>query len=112
MKILRMVHNKQTKKVLKKRWKGVDHILNQLLYLKVKLVHKTLEKHLRNCGSDGKESAYNKAGDLDSIPGSERSTGEANGYPLQYSCQENPKDTGAWRATVYGVTKSQTQLSD
>ena len=32
-------------------------------------------------------------------------------WPLQYSCLENPMDRGAWRATVHGVTKSQTQLS-
>ena len=38
-------------------------------------------------GSDGKESACN-AGDQGSIPGSGRSPGEANGYPLQYSCLE------------------------
>ena len=35
-----------------------------------------------------------------------------NGYPLQYSCLENPVDRGAWRATVQGVAKSWTQLSD
>ena len=46
-------------------------------------------------GSDGKASAYN-AGDLGSIPGSERSPGEGNGTPLQYSCLENPMDRGAW----------------
>ena len=62
-------------------------------------------------GSDGKASAYN-AGDLGSIPGSGRSPGEGNGNPLQYSCLENPMDGGAWWATVHGVTKSQTQLSD
>ena len=33
--------------------------------------------------------------------------GEGNGYPLQYSCLENPMDRGAWWATVHGVTKSQ-----
>ena len=39
----------------------------------------------------------------------EDSPGERNGYPLQYSCLENPMDTGgAWRATVHEVTKSQT----
>ena len=38
--------------------------------------------------------------------------GEGNGSPLQYSCLENPMDGGAWWATVHGVTKSQTQLSD
>ena len=55
-------------------------------------------------GSDSKESAYN-AGDLGSIPGSGRSPGEGNGYPLQYSCLENPMDRGAWWAIVHGVTK-------
>ena len=46
-------------------------------------------------GSDGKASAYN-AGDPGSIPGSGRSPGEGNGNPLQYSCLENPMNTGAW----------------
>ena len=45
------------------------------------------------------------------FPGSGRSPGEGNGSPLQYSCQENPMDRGAWRATVHGVAKSQTWLS-
>ena len=36
--------------------------------------------------------------------------GEGNGNPLQYSCQENPRDGGAWWAAVYGVAQSQTQL--
>ena len=62
-------------------------------------------------GSDHKESVYN-AGDPGSIPGSERSSGEGNGYPLQYSCLENPMDRGAWWTTVHGVAKSQTQLRD
>ena len=44
---------------------------------------------------DGKVSAYN-AIDLGSIPASERSPGEGNGHPLQYSCLENPMDGGAW----------------
>ena len=50
--------------------------------------------------------------DLGSIPGSGRSPGEGNGNPLQYSCLENPMDGGAWWATVHGVAKSRTQLSD
>ena len=62
-------------------------------------------------GSDGKQSACN-VGDLGSIPGSGRSPGKRNGYPLQYSCLENPMDRGAWRATVHRVTKSRTWLSD
>ena len=46
--------------------------------------------------------------DADSIPGSGRSPGGGHGNPLQYSCLENPMDRGAWRATEYVVTKSQT----
>ena len=53
-------------------------------------------------GSDGKASACN-AGDPGLIPGLERSPGEGNGNPLQYSCLENPTDRGAWKATVHGV---------
>ena len=49
-------------------------------------------------------------GDEGSIPGSERSRGEANGNPLQYPCLENPMDRGAWWATVHGVIKIWTQL--
>ena len=45
--------------------------------------------------SDGKASAYN-AGDLGSIPGLGRSSGEENDNPLQYSCLENPMDRGVW----------------
>ena len=47
------------------------------------------------------------------IPESGRSPRVGNDNPLQYSCLGNPMDRGAWwLATVYGVTKSQTQLSD
>ena len=52
------------------------------------------------------------AGDAGSIPGSERSLGGRIGNPLQYSCLKNPMDRGVWRATVHGVAKSQTQLSE
>ena len=62
-------------------------------------------------GSDGKASAYN-AWNPGSIPGSGRSPGEGNGNLLQYSCLENPMDGGTWYATVHGVAKSQTQLSN
>ena len=48
------------------------------------------------------------AGDLASIPRSGRSPGEGNGLTLQYSCLENSMDRGARKATVHGVTKSQT----
>ena len=53
-----------------------------------------------------KASAYS-AGDPGSILGSERSPGEGNGNPLQYSCLENPLDRGAWEATVHGITESE-----
>ena len=46
------------------------------------------------------------------VPGSGRSPGGGNGNPLQYFCLENSMDRGTWRATVHGVTKSQTHLSD
>jgi len=45
------------------------------------------------------------AGDQGSIPGWEKSSGEGNGNPLQYSCLENFTDRGAWGAIVHGVTK-------
>ena len=61
-------------------------------------------------GSDGKESACN-AGDMSLIPGLERSPGEGNDYPLQYSCLENSMDRRDWWATVHGVAQSQTWLS-
>ena len=48
------------------------------------------------------------AGDLGSILGSERSTGEGHGKPLLYSCLKNPTDREAWRATAHGVTESDT----
>ena len=76
-----------------------------------------MSKIFRVDGKDGKESACKKKKkeyacneeDLGSIPGSERSSGEENGNPLQYSCLENPMDRGAW---FDGVAKSRTRLSD
>ena len=58
-------------------------------------------------GSDGKELPHN-VGDLHSIPGLERSSGEGNVNLLQCSCLENSMNRGAWWATVHGVTKSRT----
>ena len=62
-------------------------------------------------GSEVKVSASN-AGDPGLIPESGRFPGEGNGNPLRYSCLENPMDRGAWRATVHGVEKGRTRLSD
>ena len=55
-------------------------------------------------GSDIKECACNVGGP-DSIPGSERSPGEGNGSPLQYSCLENSMDRGVWWATSMGLQR-------
>ena len=52
------------------------------------------------------------SGDLGLIPELGRSLGEGNGNPLQYSFLENSTDRGDWQATVYGVAKSQTLMSD
>ena len=71
-----------------------------------------MDTHVSTLGASlvaqmAKESACN-AGDPGLIPGSERSPGEGNGYSLQYSCLENPKDRGAWWATIHGFGKSWT----
>ena len=62
----------------------------------------------------GKESAccVVDVGDTGSIPGWERSPGGGSGNPLQYSCQKNPMDRGAQRATVHRIRKTRTRLSD
>ena len=56
-------------------------------------------------GSDSKESSCN-AGDLGSVSGLGRSSGEGNGNPLEYSYLENPMGRGAWQARVHGVAES------
>jgi len=62
-------------------------------------------------GSVGKESACN-VGDPGAISGWGRSLGEGNVNLGQYSCLEDPMDRGVWQATVYGVVKSWTWLTD
>ena len=85
----------------------VLHVFYQLLYL-----HTVKEVRLGFPGGwDSKASAHN-VGDPGSIPESGRSPGEGSGTPLQYSCLENSMDGGAWWATVHGVAKSRTWLSD
>ena len=86
---------------------GVFHLIS--INFSVKVYNRV---RLGACGdSDGKESACN-AGDLGSISGSGKSLGEGNGDPLQYSCLGNPMGGGAWQATVHGVAKGRTRLSD
>ena len=57
--------------------------------------------------SNSKEFALS-VGDLGFIPGSGRSSGKGNGYPHQYSCLENPRDSGVWQAKVCGLSESDT----
>ena len=63
-------------------------------------------------GSSGCKESACKVGDPGSIPGSGRSPGEGNGNSLWYSYLENSMNRGAWQATVHGVAKGWTQLSD
>ena len=63
-------------------------------------------------GSSVVKNLSANVGDVSLIPGLERSPGEGNGEPFQYSCLGKAMDRGAWWITVHGVTKSQTQLSD
>ena len=94
----------------KKRKKKKDLALIMFCFFNLAASYMDLLKCVPG-GSEVKESASN-AGDLGSIPGSGRSPGEGNGNPLQYSCLENPMDGGPWWATVHGVAKSRTRLSD
>ena len=59
----------------------------------------------------GKEATYN-AGDVGLIPRSERSPGEGNGYPLQYSCLGNPLSRGAWQACNPWVSQKESGTTD
>ena len=88
-----------------KVWGTYSHTCKALLLLLL------IRTNIFPGGSEVKASASN-AGDLGSIPGSGRSPGEGNGNPLQYSCLEKPMDGEAWYATVHGVAKSRTRLSD
>ena len=63
-------------------------------------------------GKPGGKASACSAGDLASIPGLGTSPGKGDGYSLQYSCLQNPMDRKAWWATVHGVVKCWTQLSD
>ena len=89
------------------------HILFDINYLKFDIdslyVFHIASKNLG--GSDTKQSAHG-VGDLGLIPGSKDPLGEGNGYPIQYSGLGNPMERGTRWATVHGVTKSHTRLSD
>ena len=70
--------------------------------------HTYVKPHIHIWGFPGSSVAKDppaSAGDTGSIPGSERSPGEGNGNPLQYSYLGSPTDRGAWWATVHGITR-------
>ena len=92
-------------------WKNNSRKPNYLQSIYVVFTTIYIAVTLYSGGSEVKASSCN-AGDLGSIPGSGRSPGEGNGNPLQYSSLENPMDGGARWATVHGVAKSRTRLSD
>ena len=93
-------------------WRALGTLYSLIQLLCVHFVSQAFVRPLENIFvSEGKASACN-AEDLGSIPGLGRSHGEGNGNRLQYSCLENPMDGRAWWATVHGVAKSRTQLSD
>ena len=78
--------------------KQLKFIVSQLWASQVALMTKNLQNPSANAGD---------AGATILIPGLGRYPGRGNGNPLQYSCLENPKDRGAWRAMGHGVTKRQ-----
>ena len=80
---------------------GLNHIQCIHHYVYINILH----------NSDDRATACN-VGDPGSVPGSGKPPGEGNGNPLQYSCLGNPMDRGAWWATLHGVAKSETRLSD
>ena len=90
---------------------GLFLIQHELLFIAVRGLLIVVAFLVVPSGSEGKASACN-AGDPGSIPGLGRSPGEGNGNSLQYSCLETPMDGEAQWATVHGVAKRQTRLSD
>ena len=87
------------------RWTFIGKVMSLLFNMLSRLVMTSL------VDQRVKTSAYN-VGDLGSIPGLGRSPGEGNGNPLQCYCLKNPMDRRAWQATVHGVAKSRTRLSN
>ena len=83
----------------------------QILYC-IKPVLLTLIQHMGFPSGSAVKNAAANTGDTSLIPGSGRSPREGNGNPLQYSCLGNPMDRRAWWATVHGVAKDQTWLSE
>ena len=64
------------------------------------------ENHGQKLVTEASKESVCNAGVMGLVPGWGRSSGEGNGYPLQYSCLENHKDRGAWQAIVHSIAKS------
>ena len=90
------------------------YVMAWLICLSVPPSHHSCAEALTPGGAVVKNLPANggDARNMASILGLGRSLEEGNGYPSQYSCLENPMDRGAWQATVHGVAKSRTRLSD
>ena len=71
----------------------------------MKRIPELLKEGIHTLGGSMVKNLPANAGDAGLIPGSGRSSGEGNGYLLQYSCLENPMDRGAWWVTVHGVAE-------
>ena len=102
------------KYMLRLWWKWIECVI--ILFSEWVRLKKKKSSYWKNCASEivlvvkNKPASAGGIRDIGSIPGWGRLPGGGQGNPLQYSCLENPMDRGAWRATVQGVTKSQTQL--
>ena len=75
------------------------HFLSPFMLLKMALFHSFSWYPWNFPGGSVVKNLPASTGDPGLIPGSGRSPGEGNGYPLQYSCLEKPMDRGAWQAT-------------
>ena len=103
-----ITHNRQkaeTIEVCTSRWMDKGNVVDT--YSGIILSHKKWLPY----SSNSEDSACN-AGDKGLIPGLRRSPGRGNGNPLQYSCLDHSMDRETWRATVRGVEKSWTRLSN
>ena len=88
------------------------HIRNHFIFYSFLWEFRDIQLYMGFPGGSGVQNLSAIAGHTGSIPGTGRSPGERNGKPRQYSCLENLKDRGARWVIVYGVAKSQTQLSN
>ena len=86
----------------------MEHVIWPFLQMRAGYREQQKTRSIPALGAHGGPAVRNppaNAGDVDSIPGSERSPGEGNSNPLQYSCLGNLTDRGAWWAMLHVVTK-------